>query len=194
MWHSSHILGDQQIQRVSQALPWHQRSICTSYFISLSLSSHTLSPNSELTELPELYAIPGMSHRVALFCKNNFVLYFKKKPERSWNAISFQKSSHIWIFLAACWESAKLTRIKTDSLHSLFGSRGNLSMSFCEGANMSAYAWLQWVYLSIDLGHSEESRWCKSVAHNQAHSLFIDRGARNVFILVDHLIRVRDYV
>ena len=48
-------------------------------FISLSLSSHTLSPNSELTELPELYAIPGMSHRVALFCKNNFVLYFLKK-------------------------------------------------------------------------------------------------------------------
>lgn len=69
-------------------------------------------------------------------------------------------------------------------------------MSFCEGANMSAYAWLQWVYLSIDLVHSGESRWCKSVAHNQALSLFIDRDDRNVLNLLDHLIRnnrVRDY-
>lgn len=44
-------------------------------------------------------------------------------------------------------------------------------MSFCEGANMSAYAWLQWVYLSIDLVHSGESRWCKNMAHYQTHSL-----------------------
>lgn len=128
--------------------------------------------------------------RGTLFWKNNFVLYLKKKnSERSWNATSFQKSSHIWIFLAACWESAKLTRIKTDSLHSLFGSRGNLSMSFCEGANMSAYAWLQWVYLSIDLVHSGESRWCKNMAHYQTGFLSLTENDRNVFTFMVHLMR-----
>lgn len=50
-------------------------------FISLSLSNHTLSPNSELTELPNLYAIPRTLHRVALFFKNNSVVYLKKKKK-----------------------------------------------------------------------------------------------------------------
>ena len=51
-------------------------------FISLSLSNHTLSPNSELTELPNLYAIPRTLHRVALFFKNNSVVYLKKKKKK----------------------------------------------------------------------------------------------------------------
>lgn len=95
-----------------------------------------------------------------MYCSTKITLsyIYILKPERFWYGISFQRNSHIWIFLAACWESAKLTRIKTDSLHSLFGSRRNLSMSFCDGANMSAYAWLQWVYLSIYLVHSGKIR------------------------------------
>ena len=80
MWHLhhiDHILADQQIQS-ELSVTMTSRVYLYIIFISLSLSNHALSPNSELTELPELYAIPRMLHRVALFCKNNFVLYFKK--------------------------------------------------------------------------------------------------------------------
>lgn len=76
--HIDHIIGDMLWllkYRVGQCYHDIKGQFVHTMFISLSLTNHISSSNSKLTELSELYAFLRMLCRVALFCKNNFVLY-----------------------------------------------------------------------------------------------------------------------